>query len=517
MERLPGFRDFYPEPLPTPDAWSADARAHIFSAWRETARRYGFREYDGPPLEDLELYIAKSGAEIVGQLYNFKDKGDRDVALRPEMTPTLARMIAATIRGWLDGREPLESEGRPIHPGDILILVRRRNAFVDDLVRALKKANIPIAGVDRMVLPDQLAVMDLVALGRVLLLPQDDLTLASVLKGPLFALTEEQLLDLAHGRRGNLWAQLRARGDIAPYEKAWRELSALRERADFVAPFELYSEILNARGGRSRLLATLGDEADDPIDEFLAAALAYERDHPPSLEGFLHWLERGRQEIKRDPEVEALRAVRIMTVHGAKGLQAPIVFLPDTMQAPREYKTLFWRDDLVLWSPRGAEDSQLGARMREDAGIAGEAEHCRLLYVAMTRASDRLYICGYRGPNEPPPHCWYNRMAQAMERIGTPFDFRDPAEGAPMSEGRRVDSTQTKKVGPSARATPPDRTMGVAPAWWGKPAPAEPEPPRPLTPSAPEGVEPPVRSPLAGDDGARFQRGRLIQIGRAHV
>ena len=100
MERLPGFRDFYPDPLPHTDVWSADVRQHIFEAWRAVARRYGFREYDGPPLEPVELYTAKSGDEIVGQLYNFVDKGERAVALRPEMTPTLARMIAAHERNY---------------------------------------------------------------------------------------------------------------------------------------------------------------------------------------------------------------------------------------------------------------------------------------------------------------------------------------------------------------------------------------------------------------------------------
>jgi histidyl-tRNA synthetase len=100
MERLPGFRDFYPEPLPHSDVWSADARQFIFNKWRETARRYGFREYDGPPLESLELFTTKSGDEIIGQLYNFVDKGDRAVSLRPEMTPTLARMVAAHERNY---------------------------------------------------------------------------------------------------------------------------------------------------------------------------------------------------------------------------------------------------------------------------------------------------------------------------------------------------------------------------------------------------------------------------------
>ncbi|HKX61610.1 MAG TPA: ATP phosphoribosyltransferase regulatory subunit, partial [Verrucomicrobiae bacterium] len=100
IERLPGFRDFYPEPLPHPDVWSADARQHVFDTWRSCARRYGFREYDGPPLETLELYTTKSGGEIVGQLYNFQDKGEREISLRPEMTPTLARMVAAHERAY---------------------------------------------------------------------------------------------------------------------------------------------------------------------------------------------------------------------------------------------------------------------------------------------------------------------------------------------------------------------------------------------------------------------------------
>jgi histidyl-tRNA synthetase len=100
MERLPGFRDFYPEPLPHPDVWSADARQFIFEKWRAVAKRYGFREYDGPPLEPLELYTTKSGEEIIGQIYNFVDKGEREVSLRPEMTPTLARMVSTHERNY---------------------------------------------------------------------------------------------------------------------------------------------------------------------------------------------------------------------------------------------------------------------------------------------------------------------------------------------------------------------------------------------------------------------------------
>jgi ATP-dependent helicase/nuclease subunit A len=485
----------------------------VIAPWPEEE----WRDLGGNPLHHAS-YREKEGGRVElwppvvpdapDKIPTWDPPAERETATPPPAR--LARMIAATIRGWLDRGDPLESQGRPIQPGDILILVRRRNSFVEDLVRALKKDKIAIAGVDRMVLTDQLAIMDLVALGRFLLLPRDDLTLAAVLKGPLFGLSEEALFDLAYNRTGSLWAALRARAKTEPlYDAAFRELSALLDRADYVAPYELYADILAARRGRARLLARLGDEADDPIDEFLAAALAYERDHPPSLEGFLHWLERGAQEIKRDADVES-RAVRIMTVHGAKGLQAPIVFLPDTMQTPREHKTLLWGEDLVLWSQRKADDDEYAHRLRETAGMASDAEHRRLLYVAMTRASDRLYVCGYRGVNNAPALCWYNHVSGAVAELGTAFDFSDPVDGASLGAGRRIDWPQTKPVAAATPAGQAGREAAVPPVWWRRPAPPEPEPPRPLTPSAPDGAEPPVRSPLGRDDGARFKRGRLV-------
>ena len=164
------------------------------------------------------------------------------------------------------------------------------------------------------------------ALGRVLLLPEDDLTLATVLKGPLLGLSEDQLFTLAHDRKGSLWGSLakHAKGDAA-IGAARAHLADLMARADFVPPYELYAEVLQRdwdRGrGRELLLARLGLDADDPIEEFLSLALAYEREHAPSLEGFLHWLEAGAQEVKRDME-HGHDSVRVMTVHGAKGLQA---------------------------------------------------------------------------------------------------------------------------------------------------------------------------------------------------
>src|SRR5215469_1395103 len=153
----------------------------------------------------------------------------------------LAEAIAATVKRWIDTGERLESSGRPIHAGDILVLVRRRNPFVGALVRALKERDVPVAGVDRMVLADQLAVQDLVALAQFLLLPTDDLTLATVLKSPLYGFDEQQLFDLAWRRSGRLWDALRQRaGENATFKFAADELTALLARADFIPPFELF-------------------------------------------------------------------------------------------------------------------------------------------------------------------------------------------------------------------------------------------------------------------------------------
>src|SRR3990170_1587315 len=183
-----------------------------------------------------------------------------------------------------------------------MVLVRRRTAFLDELVRELKQRGVPVAGVDRMVLTDQIAVMDLVALGQFLLLPEDDLTLATVLRGPLVGLGEDALFDLAQPRGDRrLWHELRRRrADDAAFAGADELLAGLLARADFVPPYELYADLLARLGGRRALLARLGPEAADPIDEFMNLALAYERGHAPSLQGFLHWLSAGAGEVKRE-------------------------------------------------------------------------------------------------------------------------------------------------------------------------------------------------------------------------
>jgi ATP-dependent helicase/nuclease subunit A len=415
----------------------------------------------------------------------------------------LAIRIADQIAQWIEQKEMLVALGRPIGPGDILILVQRRASFVETMVRELKRRNIPVAGVDRMVLTEQLAVMDLIALGRFLLLPEDDLNLAVVLKGPLIGWDDEQLFALAHGRPGSLWAALRARPDAAAY----KTLAGLLAQVDFKPPFELYAELLGAGRGRRDIVARLGQDANDPIDEFLDLALSYERDHAPSLEGFLHWLERGETQIKRDLE-QGQNQVRVMTVHGAKGLEAPIVFLADTVRVPDKTPALLWPaidgegGPTPLWAPIRAMEEGVMQQARAAAEGARDREYRRLFYVALTRAADRLYICGFEGKTGRKEHCWYDMAWRAL--AGLP-EIEKPAE---LAGGMRLRSVQAEDPPAERAAAKPERQR--LPGWASRPAPKEPEPPRPLTPSRPEVAEPSVASPLADDGQARFQRGNHI-------
>ena len=429
----------------------------------------------------------------------------------------LARRIAGHVQAMVDGGERLASKDRPVRPGDIMVLVRRRTAFVDELVAALKATGVPVAGIDRMTLTDQLAVLDLMALGRFAIQPDDDLTLATVLKSPLIGLTEEALFDLAHDRaEPRLWRELaRRRADSPALADAHRYLADRLAEADFVTPFEFFSAVLSAHGGRRRLVARLGGDISDPLDEFLARVTEYERSHPPSLEGFLHWLDRGQADIKRDLET-GTGEVRILTVHGAKGLQAPVVFLPDTCGRPTKRSALLTLaatgldgqadPDLLLW-PGGARNEVAAAaqaRRRQDGVL--DAEYRRLLYVALTRAEDRLYVCGWDSRNKRSPHCWYDQIAAAFDRL-------DGADTVETADGRSVRRYATAQTAPPERQEQPaarPREAAALPAWTCTPAPAEPALPRPLTPSRLEGDEPAGVGPLARASDARFARARLI-------
>ena len=423
----------------------------------------------------------------------------------------LAQRIADLVKSWIDGGEILESKGRPIRADDIMILVRRRAQFAEEMIRALKQRGIAVAGSDRMVLTEQVAVMDLLSLARFLLLPEDDLSLAEVLKGPLFGWDDDALLALAHDRKEPLWRELRRR---ARESETWREtdtrLAAMLDRADFTPPFEFFSHLLGPGDGRRQLVERLGPEANDPIDEFLALALDYEREHVPSLQGFLRWIESGETQIKRDLEHDRPE-VRVMTVHGAKGLQANIVFLPDTCATPdvRLGDRLLWTDPeqggALLWPGSRDNEGALYRDLREAGRQRQMQEYRRLLYVAMTRACDRLYVCGWENKRGRSEGCWYDLIAAAVKAAGEEIQLPGFDES-----GWRVGDRQEAEPDARIRESEAPPPAPVLPDWTRRPAAAEPEPSRPLSPSRPEGEEPAVRSPLGPDSGERFKRGRLI-------
>lgn len=446
----------------------------------------------------------------------------------------LAHAIAETVRCWLAEGERLPARGRALQPGDVLILLRRRTGFVNALVRAFKDRGVPVAGVDRMVLTQQLAVMDLMALAEFLLLPEDDLTLATVLKGPLIDLDEDALYTLAQGRDGSLWQALIQRAGYDPaFRPARRYLGERLAQADFIPPYELFAEIVSTPcpadpvSGRRALLRRLGPEAQDPLDEFLTAALSFERIHPPSLQNFLHWLNADEAEIKRELDQGSKQGggqVRIMTIHGAKGLQAPVVFLPDTLAMPKQSPRILWPDaelPVPLFAFRRNLENEACAAARARANHRRDQEYRRLLYVALTRAEDRLYICGWQNKQATTPEgCWYQLVAEALRSqtatISLPFDATRLIADGWKGEALRLDQPQIAPPRADATRSARVETLTALPEWAQTPAPLEPRPSRPLTPSRPEGSEPPLRTPLGEDDGARFQRSlllhRLLQI-----
>jgi ATP-dependent helicase/nuclease subunit A len=417
----------------------------------------------------------------------------------------LARKIAETIRLWLDSKEMLPSQDRAIRPGDILILVRRRDVFVDEVIRALKARTIPVAGTDRLALTQHIAVMDLMALARFVLLPEDDLTLATVLKSPFFGLTDEDLFALAHGREGSLWRAL-AESQAAVHAR----LADLVALAQHETPFEFFARVLGALGGRTQLVARLGSDAEDPIDEFLRVALEFERLHPPALQSFLFWLEAGETEVKRDMD-QGRDEVRVMTVHGAKGLEAPIVILPDTCAMPHRIQRPAFLPvgGIPVWSQRKGDDPAPLAAARDTQSRAAEAEHLRLLYVALTRARDRLYICGHETSRGRDAASWHALAEAAMQRIGT------PAGTAPGETILRLETPQEAPPDGRPAEHEAEALQGPRPAWLRTPAKPEPPARRTVSPSSlgEDGVAaPPVLSPrqTGPDERTRFARGRLI-------
>jgi ATP-dependent helicase/nuclease subunit A len=454
----------------------------------------------------------------------------------------LAERIADAIAEMLDTGAMLPSQGRPISPGDIIILVRKRNPFARPMVAALKARGIPVAGADRLRLTEQLAVQDLLSLGDFLTLPEDDLALATVLKSPLFGFDDDALLDIAHGRRGSLWkALLDKRAERPEYDAAAALLREWRRRADFMPPYEFFAHVLDRDGMRQRMLARLGPEAADSLDEIVSLAMSFDDAAPPSLTGFLAWLRESDREIKRDME-HGRDEVRIMTVHGAKGLEAPIVFLPDTCSTsaagwrPSLFSVQFpdrppGAPDAFVWQVKGAKDLEEIERGRAEYEEREREERNRLLYVAMTRARDRLYVCGFEGAKARPADCWFDLVLAGLQgKLTTSED----------TSGRRIlrlSSEQTAKPVAPRHGLAAAHEAVPLPEWALRPAPREPQLTMPLAPSklapydsdeagdpisAPQPApgpadEPPSAPPRVLAEGNRFLRGTLTHALLEHL
>ncbi len=445
----------------------------------------------------------------------------------------LADGIAGWVAAALDSGERLPSQDRPIGAGDILILVRRRTDFARSLVRALKGRGVPVAGLDRLVLTEQAAVQDVLAACDAILLPRDDLAVGCVLTSPLGFLSQDSLLDLAAGRTGTLWSTLRDRaGEREEWGAAHRFLAALSSRADHVTPHALLAEMLGPLGGRARLLARLGAEAAEPLDELVGAALDYTRTHPPSLQGFVHWLRRSGATIKREAGA-AGGAVRVMTVHGAKGLQAPIVILPDTSALPPDDEPFVWAPDpdteiaVPLWSPQRTKGGPRWRELRDGDTERRMEEYNRLLYVAMTRAEDRLIVCGWNTRSGLKDETWYRLVERGFAALEAGMDpdillpwTAEPGVLAIASEQVAAPKGVAAVAGAAAAALP--RWAG-SPGDW-KPAAPPPEPvlASPLAPSRPGdiafGPVPQTASPrLAGGKRDAFRRGTLVHALLQHL
>ncbi|MEH2524561.1 MULTISPECIES: double-strand break repair helicase AddA [unclassified Bradyrhizobium] len=472
----------------------------------------------GPSQIDLwELAEADDRQDLEGWRAPF----DGVAATSPEVK--LARRIQAEIKALVGSGVMTGSKGdrRRLRYGDMLVLVRRRGNAFDAVIQALKHAGIPVAGADRLKLTEHIAIIDLMNLADALLLPQDDLALAVALKSPLFGLSDDDLFKIAWQRRGSLRAALaeRAAADGRLRDALWR-LEQCERRFASEPPFAFYAWLLGGDGGRARILRRLGHEANDALDEFLELALSYERKAPASLQGFMAWLRTADLEVKRDMEISR-DEVRVMTVHGAKGLEASVVFLVDTTTSPSDTQRLKLihlpqgnadphAPGVVVWAGRKAEDPPAVVAAR--AAMIGdtEDEYRRLLYVAMTRAADRLIVGGCLPGNmrSVRPLSWYDLITKGLD--GSALQLQEIETAA----GRVKRYMRAEEAAPSAApaAAPPAPAPTVLPNWLLTPAQPEISTESLLRPSDPADSERhPVRTAESLTQRARaLQRGTLV-------
>lgn len=488
-------------------------------------RQAMFDAQNFPPASDIEPHVAFRGDVGRVELWPLSLKPEKGEEKEPwDTTPVdalgegderevLAKELAAKIKTWLVKGEPIYDREmktvRAMDAGDILILVRtrggRNNSLYDAIIRHLKRQAIPIAGADRIKLADALIVRDLLALSRFTLLPSDDLSLAEVLKGPVFGLDDMDVLDLAKGRgQQNLWSAIRDRD-----ENIARQLNHFIRLSQAHAPYEFYTAVLDSLDNsgeslRRKFYKRLGLEAREALDVFLTRAMDHQQKGVPSLQRFIRGFDDDAADVKRDMDA-AKGQVRVMTVHGAKGLEAPVVFLPDTTQVPVFKETLVGLEEGYFLKPPAADLPDALLPFIEAGKARQDQEQLRLLYVALTRAESRLVICGHQiGSDDNPAKegSWYNWMTRTFaslktETIKTPF-------GDGLCFGTAPSAAQTIKK-------PEVRERKDIPGWALRPAPEDIRMRKRLSPShllAVSDAMPLAKDPLVGL--SPMQRGTLI-------
>ncbi len=463
---------------------------------------------DAPPRRHISARAGQSGSvtlwsPVEPNLPGVEDDGAEESWLS-DAELKFSSDLAERIWSWTRGpdRLRLRNEGRDAEPGDVLILVRKRGDLARTIVSRLYEADVPVAGVDRLTLNAPIAVQDLMSCIRFALQPDDDLNLAALLVSPLLGWSQDDLYDRGKLRAGvSLWQHL---GEHKP-----QELLDLLGMADLTTPHRFLEDILSGpMEGRRKLLARLGDEARDPVEELTNQALAFEREATPSLQGFVDWFDRGAVEIKRD-SAQSGGAVRVMTVHGAKGLQAPIVILADATSDP-DFKTsrdLDWAVDerlcLPIFRPR-KEDLAGSLKVSAEASDAREREeNWRLLYVALTRAEEYLFIGGALKPRQQKngmgENCWHVQVDRAMA-----------AMGISQIDGTRTFAHLEDEPKPSGAAGKDETAKVEMPEWLRKPAPQEARPPRPLAPSVILPVDTVSDPPPSSEMKQAAERGALL-------
>ena len=438
----------------------------------------------------------------------------------------LASYIAENIRCSLDKKEMLPSYNRPIQPSDFMILVRKRTSFVEQMVRALKAQKVPVSGADRMLLKDQLAVQDLMSMARFCLLPDDDLTLAEILKSPFIGLDEDEVFSLAYGRKGTLWQEIcnfdydrlsEISDNISVIDQGKKEiirdyLGRMIGRANIMGAYEFFSFILTQScpadeiSGLRAICKRLGEDAFDPVEELMNSALEFGHENIDHLQLFIDYQEHKDTQIKREQE-NISNQVRIMTVHGAKGLQAPIVVLPDTIEERvGKVDRMLWPNKtgacVPLFSARGEDDPTIYSEYLDGIKKRNNEESYRLLYVAMTRATDRIYIGGYSKGKSPKEDSWYFMMKKAMENAA---DVEELENGV-----LRISNPQISAADRAEKDRKISNNDKKLPEWIFEDAAGEPYPPQPLVPSRPSLDEDDVvLSPLQSINNKRFLRGDI--------